>query len=88
MAVASAGFESQDEKGAIKGKASGVRSMSEDKEVGPQEWEKLKNADEHQADSAEANRFGLDEEGRNNLVFMIVTLIGLLLVGLLLGIYW
>lgn len=62
--------------------------MSEDRDLGPQEWEKLKEADERQADSAESNRFGLDEEGRNNLVFMAVTLIGLLIAGLILGIYW
>ncbi|AMK18958.1 hypothetical protein [Sphingobium sp. MI1205] len=62
--------------------------MSEDRELDPQEWEKLKDAEERHADSAESNRLGLDEEGRNNLVFMVVTLIGLLVAGLLLGIYW
>lgn len=62
--------------------------MSEDKELDPQEWEKLKEADEDPVISADANPLHLDEEGRNNLVFMLVTLIGLLLGGLLLGIYW
>lgn len=62
--------------------------MSEDRELGPEEWEKLKDADEEQqVDSAETNRLGLDEEARNNLVFMAVTLIGLLVAGLFLGIY-
>ncbi|AEG50338.1 hypothetical protein Sphch_2695 [Sphingobium chlorophenolicum L-1] len=62
--------------------------MSEDRELDPKEWEKLKDADEHPVDSADASPLHLDEEGRNNLVFMIVTLVGLLFAGLLLGIYW